>query len=274
MARRTRSTRKTVINYPSFGALIEDALKPAPGLSYRGSRGYSEGFHSVPSFDEAATLAFNWPEGVKRMSAVRANIAQGKAWRKTVYRRPNMPGSLMMGDYLIGHPEPYAAIRRKPENTMRKGKTPVVRVFVNLACSAGISNTSLEARGAAVLAMVDAIEAAGYSAEVVVGAHSGKGSASYDFRVMVKRASDKLNLNSVAFALGNPDTFRRFIFGAREATLGLQSCSVLEWNDIPEDAIHIGCMNVEYGHKWTTPESSRKWIVSELAKQGINVELA
>jgi len=265
---------KYVKRYASLGGLIEDALKPAPSLYRRSSRGYSAGFHSVPTFEEAASLAFNWPEGVKRMSAIRAQISQGKQWRKTIYRRPNMPGSLMMGDYIQGHPEPYAAIRRKPENTNRKGKTPVIRVFVNLACSAGISNTSLEARGAAVLAMVDGIEAAGYSAEVVVGSNSQVGRNTYDYRITVKRAADKLNVNSVAFAMGNPDTFRRFIFGAREAEFGIQGATPIEWRDIPEDAIHIGCMNIEYGHKWTTPESSRAWVIEQLAAQGIAVELS
>ena len=58
------------------------------------------------------------------MSEIRADIAMGKEWRKVMYRRPNMPGSLMMGDYVMGHPEPYAAIRRKPDNNARKGKSP------------------------------------------------------------------------------------------------------------------------------------------------------
>ena len=145
---------------------------------------------------------------------------------------------------------------------------------MNLACSAAISNTSLEARGAAVLAMVDAIEASGYACEVVVGSHSQVGRNTYDYKVTVKRAGDKLNLNSVAFAMGNPDTFRRFIFGAREAEFGINSAMPIEWTDVPDDAIHIGCMNTEYGHKWQTPEQSRAWIVEQLAKQNINVELA
>jgi predicted RNA binding protein YcfA (HicA-like mRNA interferase family) len=260
--------------YDSLGGLIEDALKPAPSYVYRGSRGYSPGFHSIPSFEEAAELAFNWTDGVRRMSKIRADIAQGKQWRKVIYRRPNMPGSLIMGDYLAGHPEPYAAIRRKPDDNARRGKSPVIKVFVNLACSAAISNSALEARGAAVLAMTDAIEAAGYAAEVVVGSHSQVGRNTYDYRITVKRAGDKLNVNSVAFAMGNPDTFRRFIFGAREAEFEISSATPIEWTDIPKDAIHIGCMNTAFGHKWKTPEDSRRWIQEQLKAQGINVELA
>lgn len=265
---------KNVKHYNSLGSLIEDALKPAPLVSHRSSRGYQEGFHSLPSFEDAASLAFNWPEGVKRMSKIRANIAMGKQWRKVMYRRPNMPGSLIMGDFIAGHPEPYAAIRRKPADTARKGMGPVVKVFVNVACSSAISATSLEARGSAVLAMVDAIESAGYAAEVVVGSHSRKSGKTYDYRITVKRASDKLNVNSVAFAIGNPDTFRRFIFGAREAEFGIWNATPIEWLDIPSDAIHVGCMNTEYGHLWETPEQSRQWIVDQLATQGIAVELA
>lgn len=265
---------KYVKRYESLGGLIDDALKPAPGMYRRPSRGYTPRFHSVPSFEEAASLAFNWTQGVERMSQIRSAIAMGKQWRKVMGRRPNMPGSLMMGDYLAGHPEPYATIRRKPENTARKGKAPVVRVFVNLACSASIRPAALEARGAAVLAMVDAIESAGLSAEVVVGSHSQVRSNSYDYQVKVKAAGAPLNVNSVAFAIGNPDTFRRFIFGAREAEYGVSTAMPIEWTDVPADAIHIGCMNTEYGNPWGTPESSRAWVVSELAKQGVNVELA
>lgn len=270
-----RTMAKHVKKYDSLGGLIEDALKPAPKMgNWRPSRGYQPGFHSVPSFEEAANLAFNWQDGVKRMSKIRADIAMGKQWRKTIYRRPNMPGSLMMGDFLAGHPEPYAAIRRKPDDNARKGKSPVVKVYINLACSAMISNTALEARGAAVLAMVDAIEAAGYAAEVIVGSHSRVGRNTYDYKVTVKRAGDKLNVNSVAFAMGNPDTFRRFIFGAREAEFGVSSAAPIEWTDVPEDAIHIGAMNTEFGHKWQTPEQSRRWVIEQLKEQGINVELA
>lgn len=259
--------------YDSLGALIEDALKPAPSLGYRSSREYSAGFHSCKSFEEAASFAFKWDDGVKRMSKIRSQIAMGKEWRKVIYRRPNMPGSLMMGDYLQGHPEPYAAIKRKPDQNARKGKSPVVKIFINTACSAAISNATLEARGAAILAMTDAIESAGYSAEVVVGSRSSRNRNVYDYRVMVKRGGDKLNLNSVAFAMGNPDFFRRFIFGAREADFGLQSAMPEEWLDIPADAIHIGRMM--YGEpQWESPERSRAWIVETLAKQGINVELS
>jgi len=265
---------RNVRKYDSLGGLIEDALKPAPRVAYRGSRGYSSGFHSLKTFEEAADLAFNWPEGVKRMSKIRADIAMGKQWRKVIYRRPNMPGSLIMGDYLAGHPEPYAAIRRKPDDNARKGKSPVIKVFINLACSAAIRNDALEARGAAVLAMVDAIESAGYAAEVVVGSHSQVGRNTYDYKITVKRAGDKLNVNSVAFAMGNPDTFRRFIFGAREADFAINSATPIEWTDIPADAIHIGCMNTYYGHKWETPEMSRAWVVEQLKLQGISVELA
>lgn len=275
MARRKAiKTTKNVKRYDSLGGLIEDALKPAPMVSYRGSRGYSEGFHSVASFEEAADLAFNWKDGVKRMSAIRADIAMGKQWRKVMARRPNRPGALLMGDYLAGHPEPFATIQRKPDSNGRKGKSPVVKVFINLACSAAISNKSLEARGSAVLAMVDAIESAGYAAEVIVGSHSQVGRETYDYRIKVKAAHEKLNVNSVAFAMGNPDTFRRFIFGSREALFGVNSAMPIEWQDIPEDAIHIGCMNTEYGNNWETPEKSRQWVVDQLNAQGINVELA
>lgn len=266
---------RKIKRYASLGGLIEDALKDAPGMGSRTSRNIgSNDFHSCESFEAAADMAFNWPEGVRRMSKIRADIAMGKQWRKVIYRRPNMPGALMMGDYLAGHPEPYAAIRRKRDDANRKGKSPVIKVFVNLACSASISTKSLEARGAAVLAMVDAIEAAGFSAEVVVGSHSRFNGDTYDYQVTVKRAGDKLNVNSVAFAMGNPDTFRRFIFGAREAEFGIYSAQPIEWVDVPEDAIHIGCMNTEYGHKWTTVEDSRAWVIEQLKAQGIDVELA
>lgn len=270
-------------NYDSFSALIEDALKPPhkdyPRRTERTSRRVKERydeFHSCRDFDEAARFAFKWEDGAKRIGDIRGKIGLGKQRKTELRRRPNMPGALMMGDYLAGHPEPYAYAAQVPVNSERKGKSKVVRVLINLACSGGIPVEVMEARGAACLAMVDAIESAGYSAEVTVGSASqyskgwGEPDKQYEYKCIVKRAGDRLNLNSVAFAIANIDTFRRIIFGAREHRDGIYSAMPVTFDNTDGYDIYVGEAFLNQP-QWKSPEASRKWVIETLAAQGIEL---
>lgn len=182
----------------------------------RHSRFSTESFSGTRDMAHAEELAFNWREGVERINKVRARIAlANQRNRKRAVSREVGPGVLSMGHYLSGHPQPYVCL--EDDDRQAKGKGKVVRILVNIQASAMVDTETIERRGAAMLAAIDALEQSGRRVELtLVAAIVGKRGGRSEYYVTLKKAQQKLNLNSVAFAVAHPSMLRRFVFAAQE----------------------------------------------------------
>jgi hypothetical protein len=144
--------------------------------------------------------AFRWDDGAARVESLRGKISAGvERFRSESYRSATLPGAVSMADYIAGKPKPVIA-RRRTDDTV-KGRGKVQRLVLNASASGAIGASVLERRGAAVMALADAIEKRGGRVEIVVALGIRQGVDQLHAYVTVKRASQRLNLNSVAFAM-------------------------------------------------------------------------
>lgn len=250
----------------------------------RASRGigdrWGSNFHATHSFPEAQAIAFNWPEGARRIESIRARVAlKNQRARQVTRMREAGPGVVSMGAFMAGHPQPFATREADPRRT-RKGKGKVVRIVLNAVVSSGVSRRAIEQRGGAVLALADALTQAGRQVEIQVGMANRVGVNAIDYMVTVKKAEQRLNLNSVAFAIANADMLRRFFLSAMEMEkqsirkafkVGVGYGLPGDFTNLPEDVIYLGGASIE-NPAWRTDEATRNWIAQTLETQGVAVK--
>lgn len=135
-------------------------------------------------------------------------------------------GSISMGRYMEGRPD--CVVRMKPgREELRKGggQQRVVKLFVSCSTSSNVDAGEIEKRGAYICGIVEALAAAGRQVELWVGGLSKTHTDSAEFMaaVCIKKASERLHIETARFALCNPVMNRRLRYGyidANERTLG------------------------------------------------------
>lgn len=271
--------RRLVQKFNSLTEFVEFATLPTPdGFPSPESRSTDAGFTGTRTFQEAVDLSAGWTEGADRIEKVRVSISgKGKNLRREVVQREVGPGTISMGHYLQGHPQPMTVIRDR--NAIGRGHGRIVRVYVNIAASRNIKTSVIERRGAAILALVDALQRAGRRVEVTVVQCVTNGSYGLEQHVTVKRAEARLNLPSLAFALAHPSMLRRLCFAADE-NIGkeefMRRCGIVygfpaDMIDRPKDAIYLGQMGGGE-RQWKTDDAAAAWVTSEAAKQGVTLK--
>lgn len=267
----------------SWGAFV--AVSTGPRLTAqpndderRGSRDHAAGadWDYGAGWDGTVDLAGRgWPEGLENVDAIRARVSAIVAREVT---RPawvfDVAGAVPdVGRYLAGEPENMLT---PCEET---APARIVRLVVNFAASCNITAAAMYKRGAAALALVDAIESTGARVEIVVcNAHCASGNKRAVI-VTVKRAEDHADPDRLAFALAHPATLRRLWFAYAENTY------------TPDERAEYGVGNGSYGtpadmpdaergdiylpaalgweEHFSTPESAAAWIMETLRAQGI-----
>jgi hypothetical protein len=245
----------------------------------RASLRSGSGSTGTDTFEEATAIAFNWPEGVAQVEEMKARIALASQRTRTkVVAREAGPGVLSMGKFIAGHPQPYMSL--VPDSRVRRGKGKVVRIAINSAVGGYVSTDVIMKRGAAVLALSQALEQTGHRVEIMVGdSTSGQRNSVYHFRVTVKRAEQKLNLNSVAFAVAHPAMQRRFFFSAeergdakfRETFRVGQSYGNPAPMVVPEGTILVPEAK-STSREWQSVEAASEWLTRTLEAQGVKVK--
>lgn len=124
-------------------------------------------------------------------------------------------GSISMGRYMEGRPD--CVVRMKPgREELRKGggQQRVIKLFVGLSASWNIHPDEIEKRGAYICGIVEALAAAGRQVELWGGALSRTyyGEAQIMEMICIKKASERLHIETARFALCNPVMNRRLLF--------------------------------------------------------------
>jgi hypothetical protein len=110
---------------------------------------------------------------------------------------------------------PVHMIRPVPTPGTGKGRT--VRVLVNCAASAGISQQTMIARGVAYVALVEALQSLGYSVELWVGFSNETGKARLGVAWKIKTAGGQIDRDRLIFNLANPSNYRRLGLAVMES---------------------------------------------------------
>lgn len=216
----------TVRDFPSLDALVAQGDQPesAGGDSFRRgreSRSGSRMFTETESWTEAMQVARDGYRDVRAEirghvvdleHVIRAIEADTWAWRHDV-----TGVAVDVDRYLSGEPENM--LDSVPVTVPTFGR--VVRVLVNGAASSRVEAETIRKRGAAIVALVEAVELAGCSAEVLVtfpvsDRETGRKSSFYAATVTAKAADQALDLDALAFLLAHPSMLRRCVFAVEE----------------------------------------------------------
>lgn len=251
-----------------------------------------QAFNATDSLDHALKLAKDgWPEGTKRIhdlenklniSNLRSAIGDAEV---EVY---DTAGAFVdVGLYLDGEPECMGEFEE-----VRAKNPRVVTIYINVAVSGGTFTDKVMRKGAAAGALVDLLESAGISTEVVAIEMSnwiptaatytaadtnGRGKC-YIVRTVVKRAGETLDLDRLAFALVHPAYLRRLVFAVNEkdnaTPYGYGQPLSLQQRDLKnEDDLVIETKNVFGDSVWSTEASTLQWLKKQLTKYIPNLDV-
>jgi hypothetical protein len=168
---------------------------------------------NTTSLDHAISLVdTGWTEGAAKVShwsaklgcfldASRAVKARQFAW--------DVVGDFVdVGKYLTGEPECFGS----EENDGEQIASRIVSIRLNSSVSGGLQADAIVARGVAVLVAVDLLESCGRRCEVIVSQSTSTYQIQADSNVIVKRPSEPVDLDRLAYAVAHPGFFRRLGF--------------------------------------------------------------
>ena len=219
-----------------------------------------------------------WQKGLEEIDKFQVRVNE-LITSKIVIHKPvyAVAGNFIdIGNYLSNDPECF--ISKEYNENIQDGK--IIKIVCSISFSSAISPEIITQRGAIVCALIDAIEYAGYSTEVIanvaIASHSANRCGSYkekgwfEVDVTLKKANQPLNRIDLAFCLAHPAMLRRIIFSAAE---------IEGWSDYttnygyPSKATNKGDIYIEEVFSGVVSDDDAiKWIVSELQKLGITIE--
>jgi len=218
-----------------------------------------------------------WPEGeqrVQRLSeAVSSKVQEsltGSAWVRRVEGE-----EIDVAAYAHGQPDCW--FQRVSDDARR---TVTIRACIGV--SSGISTEQLFHRGAAIVALVEALEMSGCGVHVVACKASGFGSDDKVRRVsaeiVLKEASQPIDRDRLAFVLCHNSSYRRLGFTLMEnAPISVRSKlgaygTPMSFPVATDDGATIYLDKMLYGdNQWASVESAVAWVRQELIGQGIEI---
>lgn len=163
------------------------------------------------NMDETIEMArTGWPEGAKQVSKIREKVLARNPFRKQAVRygiagsTPNVPRAVS------GNP-----MNMRMDDQARSLRRPTVTIIAQMGASWYIQPQRISNRAAAVAAIVDQIETAGYSCEVIAIAASYSGEFKSVTATMIKQSHHPVDIGRLAFGLGQASMFRRLCFADR-----------------------------------------------------------
>lgn len=271
------SKRDHLAYYGSWSEYVDVAVHGKSGMttSARRSRGASRGhdWDMGASWKDAVTMAEGgWAEGwesVTRMGAKLARQVTDVIVVPTV--EYDVSGDYVdVGAFLAGEPECMGNF------VMQEVERPVCHIVLNGIFSGGLSGDTMARRGAACLALVDALERSGRRCEVTLSVITGPGDP-LEARVTLKRPDDTLNPGLLAFALCHPASSRRIGFSWLETLsaslrekhgIGRSYGAVVETDD--QGDVYFG--GLLYGEpQWNSDAAAEAWVLDELRRQGVEL---
>ena len=230
-------------------------------------------------------FATGWREGreaVGKLSSLLfsrvTNRTPVEEMRRELIPRENF--SISPEAYITGDPECWLEWADTDETQETQGRK-LVRVAVDLTASAIVPAATLFARGAATLALVDALEHVGRSVDLVGlfavdDSYSRKGNRLVHI-IPLKAFGERPNPDVLACAVAHPGSLRRMHFGVVE---GYDADTQKKWGrgnsygfpiatPVVEADIHVPSADTK--RHWQSPETAEAWVLDCLRAQGVTV---
>jgi len=238
-------------------------------------------FMGTATFAEAVDLARRgWPEGLKSLrTAIDAStIFLPSASLRTASL--DVGGAFPLVPVAVaGDPACMVTIGEELRATQR-----IYRFVVNFACLAHVTPAQILNRGAALLAWVDALEAAGARVEIIALRSSKTPAQSKDFTnhtvaFTAKRPDEHLDMDRLAFVLMHRSMMRRFAFACQDRAEGM-AYTVKTGRGTSHNWLHpdLHCPHSVYfpcladnASDYDTPESAER-VTQQIIAQGMHAQ--
>lgn len=276
-----RQDDKYTQTFLSYRDAVDEVLSPKPETAQQYTTSHDAGtrengefrfWQGTESWESTIPLLdLGWQDGVDRIES-RALAVTRRVQRLEVKRTRVMkehgPGRASVTRALSGNPRPYHGTKMLPQPTR------AIKILVNLSASAGVSTTAIFDRGAAIVALLRALERAGRPVELWVGgAVNSFGGRAWQTVIKVKASNQRVSPSLMAFT-AHPAFFRRFLFALweripkSELELGWGYGRPAEFTaDVTKD-FDIVSEQMTYGGVFDA-----KWVTSMLERMGVNVNV-
>lgn len=204
-------TRQAVVTFDSWSQYVEVASSGNDADRHsRVTDDNSSPWSGTATYQDARTLAlYGWREGTDKLRRMTASMTGSMNVVRQSMNLALTGGAVDVPTYLTGEPECMWSWQDTEE---RKA----VRVVIDGAHASRITPEEIMRRGAAVVAFVDAMESAGYSAEIQLRYSIYSADKVITHAVALKRSDEPMDLESIAFAIAHPASLRRIGFGVME----------------------------------------------------------
>lgn len=204
------------------GTFTVETFADLPALIAEGERmteGHDAGrvsFRGTETWEQAVKLYRDgWLPGADSIAAALDTVQLPEVTeRRIAWRQDVTGGRANIGAILAGDPR---GCWRPIMSTSR----PIVRIATTGCPSCNVPTESILAYGAAVVALCDRFNGAGFGTEVVMVEANSVGKLSTGRRFVIactlRRSEQPFDLSSFAFAVAHPSMFRRFLFAAGQA---------------------------------------------------------
>lgn len=210
-------------SYNEFVKYNRDRQNKTLDASIQSHVSYGDNFFgNVQSLGGAITLAEQglFKEGIAAIDAAKVKMSEVArdidAFKSVPYQ--DVSGAYVnVADYLSGVPECMTDYRIDPTTQ----SMPTVSLVIACAVLGGVSSDAIAARGRTLVALIDAIQAAGKTVELwadMTSNGSGYGEKhTARFSIKLKSASAPLDVATVMYAMTHPSFFRGLGFNTRHA---------------------------------------------------------
>lgn len=266
------------LRYENYQAMLDTANSNDPNVT--GGRSHQEGLDlGTETWDEAYRYASQgWPDGASRIAAMSASI-QSTLGHLIDTERINYGTTGNFFDVArlcSGEPEHWAEFC--PVRTVAHGQK-YLAVTVSMGARWAVTPDEMAIRGAAIASLILLLEQAGIRTQVTVGYYSTSVSHSthqLDIEACIKNYGDNLDLDRMAFALGNMASHRRIKWAIMEGQpeeqreiLGVPGNYSVSTDKQDLEGIDLYLPLIEGGEShWQSVEAATTWVKDQLAKQG------
>ncbi len=290
------------IQYDSYSEFIESCDKcPTRNENdgFSGSAGFS-GIDYATAYDYASN---GWKTGrdIVKLNLDKLDIS-AKVKKPELFFDVTGDYGFDMGLVMAGEPENVVS-QRDSQEYLDKKNGPCLRMLVNTVISSGIEQEIIFHRGAAIVALVDALEASGRRVEIdmicsasffaqseflAAKKYGGKNQKALPYRTLthampLKRMDEVLQIDQMAFAIGHPAIERRFNFIVLEQFRDFNGQDVWSNNgyhtsygapiDVDATGYDIYFPKLYYGEdQWSTLEKTYEWIHQQLKAWGVKLD--
>jgi len=265
--------QKIDFQFTGWGEFLGRCAGPSDiSESCRSSRNHCKDFTWVDFYADAEKLSrFGWPEGRVKIGKISTNIT-----RQIVREVPEQgiqfaPAGFapIVARYAQGRPDSMLLWQDTPEPKR------IIRVGFDMGVSCRIGADVLHTRGAAVYALISSLEKMRFdvSLDLIMTCRQ------YTTRIPVKRSTEYLEPDRLAFILSHPAVLRCLWFSFLETTdtKTRRACDVDFSYGSPEDTPKAGYDIVIGSAKsgapeWESPESAGDWAREQLKIQGVYLD--